>query len=140
MPAGKKPTFRSLMVTQLVSGVWHGLFPGYAMFFVNTTFMFDSAKTIYRCAAGLFAALSGNAACPAGLDSSASQHTLRLSATRALHVSLGPCLAATRCKQPRAAQQTALPHLLISCASAVHRSAATMHILLLARSTWMLSA
>ena len=47
---GRKPTFRSLVVTQLVSGVWHGLFPGYAMFFVNTTFMFDSAKTIYRSA------------------------------------------------------------------------------------------
>ena len=46
MPEGKKPTFRSLLVTQLVSGVWHGLFPGHAMFFFNTAFMFESAKIV----------------------------------------------------------------------------------------------
>jgi lysophospholipid acyltransferase len=32
---GKKPTFVTLMVTQLVSGVWHGLYPGYIMFFAG---------------------------------------------------------------------------------------------------------
>ena len=53
VPEGKKPTFRSLLVTQLVSGVWHGLFPGYAMFFVNTAFMFQSAKIVYRYERGV---------------------------------------------------------------------------------------
>lgn len=28
-PAGKRPTFATLAITQLVSGIWHGLFPGY---------------------------------------------------------------------------------------------------------------
>ena len=31
----QKPTFKNLMVTQLVSGVWHGLYPGYIMFFAG---------------------------------------------------------------------------------------------------------
>lgn len=35
-PPGQKPTFMTLMVTQLVSGVWHGLYPGYIMFFAGT--------------------------------------------------------------------------------------------------------
>lgn len=47
-PKGKKPPFRALLLTQLVSGVWHGLFPGYAMFFAGSAFMFESAKIIYR--------------------------------------------------------------------------------------------
>lgn len=34
-PPGQKPTFMTLMVTQLVSGVWHGLYPGYIMFFAG---------------------------------------------------------------------------------------------------------
>jgi hypothetical protein len=34
-PPGGKPTFMTLMVTQLVSGVWHGLYPGYIMFFAG---------------------------------------------------------------------------------------------------------
>ena len=33
---------------QVVAGVWHGLFPGYALFFVTSAFMFESAKVIYR--------------------------------------------------------------------------------------------
>ena len=33
---------------QIVAGVWHGLFPGYALFFVTSAFMFESAKVIYR--------------------------------------------------------------------------------------------
>ena len=47
-PKGKKPPFRALLVTQIVSGIWHGLFPGYAMFFVGSAFMFQSAKVIFR--------------------------------------------------------------------------------------------
>jgi lysophospholipid acyltransferase len=34
-PPGQKPTFMTLMVTQLVSGIWHGLYPGYIMFFAG---------------------------------------------------------------------------------------------------------
>ena len=33
---------------QVVAGVWHGLFPGYALFFITSAFMFESAKVIYR--------------------------------------------------------------------------------------------
>lgn len=34
-PPSRKPTFMTLMVTQLVSGIWHGLYPGYIMFFAG---------------------------------------------------------------------------------------------------------
>lgn len=34
-PLGKRPTFLTLVATQLVSGVWHGLFPGYWLFFAS---------------------------------------------------------------------------------------------------------
>ena len=47
-PKGRKPPFRSMLVTQLVSGVWHGLLPGYAMFLMGSAFMFENAKVIYR--------------------------------------------------------------------------------------------
>ena len=47
-PKGKKATFKTLLLTQLVAGVWHGLFPGYALFFATSAFMFESAKVIYR--------------------------------------------------------------------------------------------
>lgn len=43
-----KPTFANMFVTQLVSGLWHGLFPGYWMMFISTAFMFDSSKMLYR--------------------------------------------------------------------------------------------
>lgn len=43
-PKGKKATFKTLLVTQLVSGIWHGLFAGYALFFATSAFMFESAK------------------------------------------------------------------------------------------------
>ncbi len=45
---GGKGAFKHLMATQVVSGVWHGLFPGYAMFFFNSAFMFETGKIIYR--------------------------------------------------------------------------------------------
>ena len=47
-PKGKKATFKTLLLTQLVAGIWHGLFPGYALFFATSAFMFESAKVIYR--------------------------------------------------------------------------------------------
>ncbi len=33
---------------QVVSGVWHGIFPGYFLFFVSSAFMFESSKILYR--------------------------------------------------------------------------------------------
>lgn len=47
-PVGKRPTFGTLVTTQLVSGVWHGLFPGYWLFFATTAIMFEAGKTLYR--------------------------------------------------------------------------------------------
>ncbi|KAK9825653.1 hypothetical protein WJX81_005648 [Elliptochloris bilobata] len=47
-PKGKKPSFKTLLSTQLVAGVWHGLFPGYALFFASSAFLFESGKVIYR--------------------------------------------------------------------------------------------
>ncbi|CAK0783622.1 hypothetical protein CVIRNUC_006821 [Coccomyxa viridis] len=52
-PKGKKATFKTLLLTQLVAGIWHGLFPGYALFFATSAFMFESAKVIYRYEQGL---------------------------------------------------------------------------------------
>lgn len=47
-PKGKGPRFYNLIVTQLVSGIWHGLFPGYVLFFVSSALMFQSSKVLYR--------------------------------------------------------------------------------------------
>lgn len=47
-PAGRRPGFRTLVATQLVSGVWHGLFPGYWLFFATSAVMFEAGKTLYR--------------------------------------------------------------------------------------------
>ena len=48
-PAGRRPSFGTLAATQLVSGVWHGLFPGYWLFFATSAVMFEAGKTLYRC-------------------------------------------------------------------------------------------
>lgn len=47
-PIGTKPGFGALMLTQLVSGVWHGLFPGYIMFFSGTALLVQTSREIYR--------------------------------------------------------------------------------------------
>lgn len=47
-PPGRRPTFRTVVVTQTVSGIWHGLFPGYWLFFVSSAFMLESSKVLYR--------------------------------------------------------------------------------------------
>lgn len=52
-PRGKKATFKTLLLTQLVSGIWHGLFAGYVLFFATSAFLFESAKVIYRYEQGL---------------------------------------------------------------------------------------
>jgi lysophospholipid acyltransferase len=43
-PKGKKPSFKTLLATQLVAGAWHGLFPGYALFFASSAFLFEAGK------------------------------------------------------------------------------------------------
>jgi lysophospholipid acyltransferase len=37
-----------MVVTQLVSGAWHGLFPGYWLFFLTSAFMFQASRLVYR--------------------------------------------------------------------------------------------
>jgi len=38
----------TLMVTQLVSGVWHGLYPGYILFFAGSAIFFAHSTVIYN--------------------------------------------------------------------------------------------
>jgi len=38
----------TLMVTQLVSGVWHGLYPGYILFFAGSAVFFAHSTVIYN--------------------------------------------------------------------------------------------
>jgi lysophospholipid acyltransferase len=45
---GRRGGLRTMVATQTVAGVWHGLFPGYAMFFLSSAFMFEAAKALYR--------------------------------------------------------------------------------------------
>lgn len=45
---GGKPSFVNMLVTQLVSGVWHGLLPGYWLFFGTSAFIFQASRVIYR--------------------------------------------------------------------------------------------
>lgn len=46
-PKGKAPSFSSLILTQLVSSVWHGFFPGYVLFF-SSAIIFQLSKVLYR--------------------------------------------------------------------------------------------
>lgn len=45
---GKKPGFFQLLATQTISAVWHGLYPGYIIFFVQSALMIAGSKVIYR--------------------------------------------------------------------------------------------
>jgi hypothetical protein len=47
-PYGKKPGFYALLVTQTVSGVWHGLYAGYWLFFVHSAFMFQGSRFLFK--------------------------------------------------------------------------------------------
>lgn len=50
-PPGKRsvvPPFVALLVTQLLSGLWHGLFAGYFLFFATSIFMLQAAKEVFR--------------------------------------------------------------------------------------------
>ncbi|EXC34122.1 hypothetical protein L484_010580 [Morus notabilis] len=45
---GKKPGFFQLLATQTVSAVWHGLYPGYIIFFVQSALMIAGSRVVYR--------------------------------------------------------------------------------------------
>uniref|UniRef100_A0A1D1YMW2 Lysophospholipid acyltransferase n=1 Tax=Anthurium amnicola TaxID=1678845 RepID=A0A1D1YMW2_9ARAE len=45
---GKKPGFLQLLATQTVSAVWHGLYPGYIIFFIQSALMIAGSKVLYR--------------------------------------------------------------------------------------------
>ncbi|XP_073052023.1 LOW QUALITY PROTEIN: lysophospholipid acyltransferase 1-like [Primulina eburnea] len=45
---GKKSGFFQLLATQTVSAVWHGLYPGYIIFFVQSAIMIAGSRVIYR--------------------------------------------------------------------------------------------
>ncbi|XP_011072149.1 lysophospholipid acyltransferase 1 [Sesamum indicum] len=45
---GKKPGFVQLLATQTVSAVWHGLYPGYIIFFVQSATMIAGSRVLYR--------------------------------------------------------------------------------------------
>ncbi|KAF5826856.1 MBOAT, membrane-bound O-acyltransferase family-domain-containing protein [Dunaliella salina] len=47
-PAGKRAGFPQLLATQLISGVWHGLYPGYLLFFASSALMFQASTGIAR--------------------------------------------------------------------------------------------
>ena len=47
-PTGRKPSFANMIVTQMVSGVWHGVFAGYWLFFATSAFMFHASKLMYQ--------------------------------------------------------------------------------------------
>jgi lysophospholipid acyltransferase len=45
---GKKAGFLQLLATQTVSAIWHGLYPGYIIFFVQSALMIAGSRVIYR--------------------------------------------------------------------------------------------
>ncbi len=45
---GEKASFFNMIVTQLVSGVWHGVFAGYWLFFATSAFIFQASRIIFK--------------------------------------------------------------------------------------------
>uniref|UniRef100_A0A7I4F139 Uncharacterized protein n=1 Tax=Physcomitrium patens TaxID=3218 RepID=A0A7I4F139_PHYPA len=45
---GRRPGFRQLLATQVVSAIWHGLYTGYLLFFVNSALMIAGARVLYK--------------------------------------------------------------------------------------------
>ncbi|MED6181016.1 Lysophosphatidylcholine acyltransferase 1 [Stylosanthes scabra] len=45
---GKKPGFIQLLATQTISAIWHGVYPGYIFFFVQSALMIAGSRVIYR--------------------------------------------------------------------------------------------
>ncbi|CAI6007310.1 unnamed protein product [Closterium sp. NIES-65] len=48
VPAGGKPAFVHLLLTQIVSALWHGLYPGYLLFFVGVALEIAGSRVIYK--------------------------------------------------------------------------------------------
>eukprot|EP00850_Spirogloea_muscicola_P022901 SM000317S12246 [mRNA] locus=s317:25144:28231:+ [translate_table: standard] len=46
--SGQKPGFRQLLATQVTSALWHGLYPGYLVFFVNMAIAIAGSRVIYK--------------------------------------------------------------------------------------------
>ncbi len=61
LPPGRRgrPGFAALLATQLVSGVWHGIFAGYWLFFASTAFAFEASKALFRYERALCPAVRG---------------------------------------------------------------------------------
>ena len=47
-PEGARPGFAQLLLTQVISGVWHGLYAGYWLFFVSSAVFVHGSKGVYR--------------------------------------------------------------------------------------------
>lgn len=47
-PPHRKPSFLNMVATQLVSGIWHGVFAGYWLFFATSAFMFQASRLMYQ--------------------------------------------------------------------------------------------
>jgi lysophospholipid acyltransferase len=47
-PPHKKPSFLNMIATQLVAGIWHGVFAGYWLFFATSAFMFQASRLMYQ--------------------------------------------------------------------------------------------
>ncbi|GBG67101.1 hypothetical protein CBR_g78882 [Chara braunii] len=45
---GMRAGFWPLLITQILSGLWHGLYPGYLLFFANTALMIAGSRVIHR--------------------------------------------------------------------------------------------
>lgn len=45
---GDKASFFNMIVTQLVSGIWHGVFAGYWLFFATSAFIFQASRVIFK--------------------------------------------------------------------------------------------
>ncbi|KAJ4800284.1 Lysophospholipid acyltransferase [Rhynchospora pubera] len=45
---GKKAGFFQLLATQTISAIWHGLYPGYIIFFVQSALMIAGSRVLYR--------------------------------------------------------------------------------------------
>ncbi|KAL9251523.1 Lysophospholipid acyltransferase 1-like protein [Drosera capensis] len=48
VPKGKKAGFFQLLCTQTVSAIWHGLYPGYIIFFVQSALMIAGSRALFR--------------------------------------------------------------------------------------------
>ncbi|XP_073390839.1 lysophospholipid acyltransferase 1 isoform X3 [Physcomitrium patens] len=48
VPKGGKAGFWQLLMTQVVSAVWHGLYMGYILYFVHSALMISGSRVIYK--------------------------------------------------------------------------------------------